>query len=51
MGNDNRENPERPELYKVHGLIRLNCQVQELKDKTDGTAMNADGKSAKKIGF
>ena len=36
---------------KVIRLIRLNYLVQELKDMVDGTAMNADGKPAKKIGF
>ena len=36
---------------KVMRLIRLNYLVQELKDMVDGTAMNADGKPAKKIGF
>lgn len=32
-------------------LIRLNYLVQELKDRLDGTAINADGKPAKKIAF
>ena len=36
---------------KVMRLIRLNYLVQELKDRLDGTAINADGKPAKKIAF
>lgn len=36
---------------KVIRLIRLNYLVQELKDMVDGTAVDMDGKPAKKIGF
>lgn len=36
---------------KVMRLIRLNYLVQELKDMVDGTAVDMDGKPAKKIGF